>query len=134
MSVTLVYEHAFGERAAILIGKRRDEVTASAAIALACSVRAAVGALLGDADWQRLQETLADADFWSLPAVVPSGSLDGYEVIVQGRRGDEFRATRIGNPRVRVCGCWAASPSISAAWPMCGYSRATLRGPNDTRR
>jgi hypothetical protein len=59
--------------------------------------------LLSVADWQRLQDALAAVDFWSLSRVVrrKTGCLDGYNMIVEGRRGDEFRATTLEHPDVQ---------------------------------
>jgi len=53
-------------------------------------------------DWRRLQDALITANFWSLPPMVSSQGawLDGYNVIVEGRRGNVFRATTLINPDV----------------------------------
>ena len=49
----------------------------------------------------RGQRPLAAAEFWTQPRNVGSIIwLDGYEVIVEGRRGDEFRAAEFNNPNV----------------------------------
>jgi hypothetical protein len=60
-------------------------------------------ALLSGADWRRLQDALAAVDFWCLPREVrpQGGCLDGYNMIVEGRRGDEFRATKFDHSDVQ---------------------------------
>ena len=98
-----LYTHSFGRHASIRIGKRRDEITV---------VRSHhphhIGkperfvSLLRDADWERVQTVIAAADFWSLPRFVPSlgACLDGFWLVVEGRRGERFHASQFRHPDV----------------------------------
>jgi hypothetical protein len=91
---------AFGEHAVVCVARSGREVT------LDCSyyggrfsLAERVVVALTIEDWRRLQDALIEARFWSLPPTVPSGgALDGYELIVEGRRGSVFRTTRMTNP------------------------------------
>jgi hypothetical protein len=99
----LFYDHAFGEHAVILIGRRRDEVTVERRyFGSTFSKAEGFRALLTDAEWQRWLDAVMAAEFWSLPRqVCPEGMwLDGYNVIVEARRDTEFRAVDFSNPDV----------------------------------
>ena len=98
-----LYTHSFGRHASIRIGKRRDEITVVRSYYAGMFNKAErCGALLTEADWERVQAAIAAADFWSLPRFVPSMGawLDGFWLVVEGRRGERFHASRFPNPDV----------------------------------
>jgi len=97
------YRHAFGAHATIRIGKRRDEIIVDRSYHPDTFDEAErFTALLTDADWDQLQGAVAAADFWSLPRYVRPRllCLDGYELLVEARRGGRFRVSRFKNPDV----------------------------------
>lgn len=97
------YQQAFGANATIRVAKRRDEITLVRAYRSGLFNHAErYAALLTSGDWDRLVEAITDADFWSLPRLVlPQGFwFDGYNLIVEGRRGDLYSSSRLVNPDV----------------------------------
>jgi hypothetical protein len=98
-----LYSHAFGRHASIRIGKRRDEITVERSYYEGMfSEPERFRALLTEGDWERVQAAIAAADFWSLPRLVePCGIyLDGFHLLVEGRRGERFHASRFRQPDV----------------------------------
>jgi len=98
-----LYRHAFGRYASIRIGKRRDEITVERTYwPDSFDPPQPFTNLLTEADWDRVQEVLAAADFWSLPrSVDPCGIyLDGFDLIVEGKCGKRFHASRFRQPDV----------------------------------
>jgi hypothetical protein len=96
-----LYRHAFGRHAVIQIGKRRDEVTVERRWYPGwLDEPEHYSALLTDNNWQKLQSAISAVGFWSLPdEVLPHRvCLDGCSVIVEARRGNEFRATLFRHP------------------------------------
>jgi hypothetical protein len=60
------------------------------------------GADLTEMDWERVQAAIAAADFWSFAA---NGGplrhiLDGFHLIVEGRRAEQFHASRFRQPEL----------------------------------
>jgi hypothetical protein len=98
-----LYMQAFGRHASIRIAKRRDEITVERGYyAGRFREPQRFVALLRDTDWDRLQDAVAAARFWSQPRIVrPRGiCLDGFELVVEARRGGTFRVSRFVNPDV----------------------------------
>jgi hypothetical protein len=101
---------AFGEHATICIVRRGEAITVDRSYHQGMFNKAErFEAMLTLADWRRVQDALIAANFWSLPPFVQSQwlHLDGYDVIVEGRLRDIFRATQLFNPDVdelwRLC-------------------------------
>jgi hypothetical protein len=91
---------AFGAHAVICTARRGDAVVLDR---MYCSdmfnEAERIETVLTTVGWRRLQEALIAANFWSLPPFVhPRGVLDGYDLVVEGRRRNVFRATRLTNP------------------------------------
>jgi hypothetical protein len=96
-----LYTHAFGQHAVIRIGKRRDEITVERSYYEGMfSEPERYRALLTEGDWDRIRAAIAAADFWSLPRSVDTCGiyLDGFHLIVEGRRGERFHASRFRQP------------------------------------
>ncbi len=99
----ITYEQAFGEHASIRIARSRHKVRLDRTWhAGRFNEGERFAATLTITEWRQLLDALAAANFWSLPAVVypESATLDGYELIVEGRRGNLFKATRLINPDI----------------------------------
>jgi hypothetical protein len=50
------------------------------------------------ADWKRLEVAVLAANFWALDAVGDRRGLDGADWVIEGRRGDVYRAVRRWSP------------------------------------
>jgi hypothetical protein len=98
----IIYEPCWDEHVSVCITRCGDEITFRRVIlaSLFGPLEGIVEGVLSIADWQHLADALGAADFWSLPRHVPQqgATLDGYEIIVEGRRGNLFKFVQMPNP------------------------------------
>jgi hypothetical protein len=60
-----------------------------------------IAAILTIEEWRKLRDALSEANFWSLkPLIGPAGvvGVDGYNLLVEGRRSNVYRSTFMANP------------------------------------
>jgi hypothetical protein len=94
---------AFGAHADVCIARSGTEIMLSRGYHPAVSADVErFNATLTIDEWRRLQNALIEANFWSLERSiypVDIAILDGYELVVEGRRNNAYTATLMVNPR-----------------------------------